>query len=323
MNGPEPTLDAASVQVLTRLGRGFVALSAVAFVLIVFGALVRAHGAGLSCPDWPLCYGEWVPVFNFQIALEWGHRLLAGTLSIGLLGLGGLIALHPVARRVAGAGVGVAVLLVALQIVLGGLTVLHLLARWSVTSHLLVGNAFAAALALIGAALLSAASPKSPSFSTPPVMRAVALGASLFFGLQMILGGLVSSSYSGLACTEWPTCEQGVWIPTLAGGVGLQILHRFNGYAVFLAFSLLLVLTPSRHPAAVKVRLAWGLVVAQIGLGILNVLWKLPVEITALHSAVAALLFLTTTFLVRDLVWRGQGVRHSPSSAPVGHMVRA
>jgi heme A synthase len=40
------------------LGWGFAGLAAASFVLIVLGALVRAHGAGLACPDWPLCFGE-------------------------------------------------------------------------------------------------------------------------------------------------------------------------------------------------------------------------------------------------------------------------
>ena len=53
---------------LTRLATGLVATT---YVLLVFGASVRVHGAGLACPDWPLCFGEVVPEIDFAV----GHQL--------------------------------------------------------------------------------------------------------------------------------------------------------------------------------------------------------------------------------------------------------
>ena len=53
---------------------------------IVLGAWVRLTGSGMSCPDWPLCYGYFFPSYDkimqlgvveytyFQIFLEWIHR---------------------------------------------------------------------------------------------------------------------------------------------------------------------------------------------------------------------------------------------------------
>jgi cytochrome c oxidase assembly protein subunit 15 len=29
--------------------------------LLFVGAAVRASGSGLGCPDWPFCYGCWMP----------------------------------------------------------------------------------------------------------------------------------------------------------------------------------------------------------------------------------------------------------------------
>ena len=284
----------------------FAVLTALAWMLIVVGALVRAQGAGLACPDWPLCFGELVPTFDLKVGFEWGHRLFAGLLSIGLLA-GAFMAwrqdeLWSRARR----PIMAACVVFVVQAILGGLTVLHLLASWTVTSHLLCGNAFAATL-LWSALSLREWQPIERS-SRALGATVVAAGALL---VQMALGGLTSSQYAGLACAEWPACSDGVWFPELQGLVGLHLLHRWNAMVVLVAYGALFRAT-RRHPLS---RLTGGLlalVIAQIGLGVANVLLRLPVEVTALHSACAAALFLLTTAVVhRQLASRGRVVSES------------
>ncbi len=90
--------------------------------LISFGALVRLHGAGLSCPDWPLCYGQLIPPPGFEIAMEVGHRFwatLLGLLIVMMTLLSFRIPAYRSFRRLTTA----CLILVVLQGILGALTV--------------------------------------------------------------------------------------------------------------------------------------------------------------------------------------------------------
>ena len=75
-----------------KLFSKFAFLSTVATYIVIFaGGLVRVSGAGLGCPDWPKCFGGWVPpltasqlppgfdsqTFNFTLAwIEYVNRLM-------------------------------------------------------------------------------------------------------------------------------------------------------------------------------------------------------------------------------------------------------
>lgn len=287
-----------------RVGaRAIGALAVVTYTLLVFGATVRVHGAGLSCPDWPLCFGEVIPQFNFEVFLEWGHRVLAGLISVGFVVLGGWIFVNPVRRSLSGARWGFALVVLMTQIVLGGLTVLKQLAFWSVTLHLLTGNLFLLSLLAVRASL--APSPLQASSA----VRGLAYAVVAMWFVQMALGGLVSSNYAGLACTEWPTCNGGVWFPVFDGIIGLQLAHRAGAYLLFTlagAFYLASVGQPMHGPA----KRVFGAVLVQVVTGILNVLWALPVEIAVLHSAIADLIGVFAVLAVLRLS-PGQGMQAS------------
>ena len=134
------------------------------YALMVLGAYTSAVGAGLSCPDWPQCYGVWFPFNNpeamynhpefpgwgeayttWQIFVEWAHRGLAAIMGIFILAGMAYSWYVKKPRAVRWSLVG-AVALLPFQVILGGLTVTERLDPVIVTSHL--GTATVILLAL-------------------------------------------------------------------------------------------------------------------------------------------------------------------------------
>ena len=107
--------------------------------LIPFGAFVRLKNAGLSCPDWPLCYGQLVPPAGYEIALETGHRFVAALLGLLII----TIAIVSFRQRSNFHIRGLALfslVLVCIQGLIGALTVTMTLWPPIVTLHLIGGN---------------------------------------------------------------------------------------------------------------------------------------------------------------------------------------
>jgi len=264
---------------------------------------VRAHGAGLACPDWPMCFGRWIPRFDFKVAYEWSHRFLASLVSMGLVGLSIGVLRRPELRRELRAPLICAWSLLTVQVVLGGLTVLLFLAPWTVTAHLITGLGFCVTLLWIARDLFEWGRPQARDPLARSV-RAAALFTAVVLIAQLLLGGLVSSRGAGLACLSFPTCDGVSFVPSWSGLIGLQIVHRLNGFLLlgaFVSFAWLSRATPRVH------RLAFAgvrLVLLQILVGALNVWLQLKVEVTALHTAFAASLALIVGLALRE-IFRG------------------
>ncbi len=295
----------------TRTARIFLLLTVFTWAQIAFGALVRAKQAGLSCPDWPLCHGALVPNLKLTgVVYEYGHRVFAGVVSALYL-LGAVVGWRDPAlrQRFRGLFLGLGLLLVV-QAVFGGLTVLLVdksagLARpatWTVVSHLLLGNTFGAL------ALVTALQIRGIALPEPSLARALPAGthalASAWLGcmlLQMVVGGSIAGSLQGLACAEFPTCNGGLWFPTFDGYTGVQLLHRCNAALLaIIGWSLSFRLRGHGRLGLAANGLAW-LILAQIGLGAMNIWSQLKPHVTTAHSLVAALLFSTTAVLLLEL----------------------
>jgi heme A synthase len=275
-----------------RLFRGLVVAGLiVAYALAMLGSWTRINGAGMTCPDWPLCHGAVVPVLQGGVVLEWLHRLLAfcETFVVAALVVTGLRlraaipALVPILIAVAAVFV--------LQVLLGGATIFLANSPLSVMFHWGAATLLLASLtSLAVVAFAYDPSRPAPTFAwrrgtTPLLIATVCAFAA------MCAGAFVSSSGAGLACPSVPGCDAAFFGQTLPQA--LQMTHRLLAAALVLCAVVAAALLPrSKRRATAALRVALVLLAAQITLGVLNVLWSLPTALREAHAANAIATFL-------------------------------
>ncbi|MDP2600555.1 MAG: COX15/CtaA family protein [Deltaproteobacteria bacterium] len=263
-------------------------LTALVYILIVWGAVVRASGSGLGCPDWPLCHGQIIPPFEKEVMIEYFHRLLASLVGIITLIVSLKVWKNPELRGVFGKKCAVILVLLLFQVLLGGVTVKSELHPYIVTFHLAVALIFLALVFNMTISILYDSTTVRQYDSgrltiVPSYCRTVVL---LVF-IQILLGGMVATSHAGLVCPDFPTCN-GLWIPPLEGLVAWQFFHRLTAFFIF-GFVVILFFGKWRMRS---VRWLVALVFLQMILGIANVLLELPFWIRVAHLATAVLIFL-------------------------------
>ncbi|AFZ48943.1 COX15/CtaA family protein [Dactylococcopsis salina] len=265
------------------------------FILMAIGSATRVMDAGLACPDWPLCYGQFVPSqqMNLQVFLEWFHRLDAAIIGLTTIGLVVLcVWYHKELPRWLPWTALLALMLVIGQGMLGALTVTELLRFDIVTAHLGTALLFFCLLIGMGTALL-------PYEGTTTAEKLTWLGgmAAALVYLQSLLGGLIASRWAVHQCyTGFELCSV----------MNTHLLGVIPATLATLAVVIFSWRTPALHPALRKLaNVSGGLLFLQILVGFATFHLHLQVEpLTVTHQAVGAALLgglvAYTVLAVRD-----------------------
>ena len=286
------------------LGRLLAATALLAFGQITLGVLVRVTGAGLACPDWPLCYSQAVPIFNAPIFTQWAYRV--ASLVLGLVLAATLVRLTTVAalRRVFALPGLLALGLLLAELALAGMAVQRDLPPALVGAHF-VGSLLLFSL-LVAMAMharrLATQTPPRPGTSAPvpPVPRTLRTWLAATTGLvmlQAVAGNMAANQARGsIICRGTSACRT-VW----GAPAWLEISHRSLGLLTVLAVvGLTVAAARTRLPPLVRLtlRVLPSLVALEAVLGIVNVYYNLPIWADAGHAWIAALtysLLLVTT----------------------------
>lgn len=273
--------------------------------LVFVGGFVRVAGAGLGCPDWPRCWGRWLPPadvsmidasrydvsqFNaLKMWIEYLNRLVG--MAVGLLVLGTFVLSIPRARRTPSLTVAAfgALVLVLFQAWLGGQVVESRLAGHMITWHMFVAVVLLSLLIWIA----WRASREVIVFSAVEPQRGrLRLAAGVFFLLcvvQVVLGAETRESIEWLAHADTPI-PRDEWVAN-AGPVFAW--HRSFAWSVVAAVAAMVwfargaVLSRAGRFSLRAVVVGLGL---QVGSGVVLAYLGLPAALQVVHLGLSTIL---------------------------------
>ena len=253
---------------------------------------------------------------------EMVHRYFAGTLGLFIIALAYIGWRQRETRTYPFRLPMLLLFLVVWQALFGMWTVTLKLWPQIVTAHLMGGMSLFSLLWLLTLRLDN----QRWSFSSDIFQRLrklkplLILAVSCVF-LQIALGGWLSSNYAAFACADFPTCGSQWWPamdfprgfnllqgigPNYLGGlmtnearVAIHLTHRLGALVVSLclvALCIALLMLPNSKVRRMALVIAAALVL-QIGLGVSNVFFQIPLVVAVAHNAGGALLLLSLVTL--------------------------
>jgi len=285
-------------------------------LLIGVGGLVRATGSGLGCPDWPKCFGLWVPPTSvdllppqynpqdFNVLRTWTeylNRLFGVIVGFSIIVMTALSIPQWKIRKSRTIFSVLTLLLVMFQGWLGAVVVKTELLHWVITMHMIV------AMILLGTMLVT----KHLSYSTPlfeknelssPLRKELLVFFLCILTLtmsQVVLGTQVREEVDIIVNSlEWKDLPREFWL--IKAGT-IHEIHRSFSWSVFLLTMFLFVrMRRAVIPQTLKFySVVLGTVImVQMLVGIVLSYFHLPPVFQILHLVLAAILIATVLHLI-------------------------
>jgi heme A synthase len=262
------------------------------FLVVLWGAFVRATGSGAGCGShWPLCNGEVIPPSpTAQTMIEFTHRLTSGVALLAVLALAWF------ARRLWPAGhavrrwAWVALAFILVEALLGaGLVLLEYVDRNASAGRALylcahLTNTFLLLAALAATAWHSMTDQRWRLAAVAPWMKA-ALVAILLASITGAVAALGDTVYPAVSMLEGIRQEFSPDSPAL---LRLRLVHP----AASVAAAVIVLIAAFHSARGFWQRAIVAFVVLQLAAGAVNVLLLAPVWMQLVHLAIAASLWL-------------------------------
>ena len=290
------------------------------FVQILLGAAVRLTQSGLSCPDWPLCYGMVFPTFSnftelnvdnftyFQVMLEWIHRFNAAFL-IGplILMVFFIINFNKKQNNDLFKLSYILLFLLLVQGLLGGLTVFQFNSPWSVAIHLSFAFILFGFLLFMLKKVITRKDIDSIFFVVPKGKKKYIFISVVITLITSVAGAFTSKYGASLACSSWPLCNKGSFLISDSFEL-IHYSHRILGVLLFSSLVLMLIkIYPYIKNIRNKIKNILLLILlvffCQVFIGAMLIVYSVPVWMGIFHQSIGLTLFgLLVTLLVNTKV---------------------
>jgi cytochrome c oxidase assembly protein subunit 15 len=268
--------------------------------IVVTGGLVRLTGSGLGCPEWPRCTADSLTPTRHQEQswhkyVEFGNRTLTGVLSIVALAL--LVGIIVGAPRRKGLRLPTALVLagIALQAIVGGITVLTGLNPAIVAAHFLISMLLVAASAWL--VWRGREGDASVELLVRAGVRRLGQGIAVFTVVVLLLGTLVTGSGPHSGDADHPA-RLGL-DPRTISWIHADAVMLFIGLVVAMIVAVRLTAADTNAPRAWTAVLVVTLLQGVIGY--VQYFAGLPWLVVLLHMLGASLLVVTVTWAVLSL----------------------